>query len=107
MKKILSIIVFLIATGKSIHSQVNLTNTGTLFVKTSSDILFINGDFTNNSAAALTNNGSLYVKQNLTNNQSSMTIGTGTLILNGTSAQSINGAQVFKTYKLQTNNSSV
>jgi hypothetical protein len=33
-----------------------------------------------------------------------MTVGTGTLFLNGSSAQSVNGTQVFKTYNLVTNN---
>ncbi len=87
-------------------AQTGLTNSGILYIKTSSDILHITGTFTNNSGAALTNNGSLYVKGNLTNNQSSMAIGTGILILNGTSTQAINGTQQFKTYNLQTNNSS-
>ncbi len=90
----------------SVFAQVDLKNTGILYASSSSDILFINGNFTNSSTAALTNNGSLYVKQDLSNDQSSMAIGTGTLILNGTSAQSVNGSQKFKTYKLQTNNSS-
>src|SRR6266536_5482461 len=90
----------------SVFAQVDLKNTGILYASSSSDILFINGNFTNSSTAALTNNGSLYVKQDLSNDQSSMAIGTGTLILNGTSAKSVNGSQKFKTYKLKTNNSS-
>jgi hypothetical protein len=86
-------------------AQTGLTNAGTLYIKTSSDILHISGDFTNNSGAALTNNGNLYVKGNLANNQSSMAIGTGTLYLNGTSGQTVSGSQKFNTYDLQTNNS--
>jgi hypothetical protein len=34
-----------------------------------------------------------------------MAVGTGTLYLNGTSAQAVNGTQTFKTYNLNTNNS--
>ncbi len=85
-------------------SQTGLTNTGTLYVKTGSDILFVTGSFTNNAGAALTNNGNLYVQGNLSNSQSSMAVGTGTLYLNGSSSQTVSGTQKFKTYNLQTNN---
>ena len=72
-----------------IHAQVNVTNTGTLKLSIGSDTLYINGAFTNNSGSAFTNNGQFYVKQDLTNDQSSMTVGTGTLYLNGSGAQTI------------------
>lgn len=85
-------------------AQVNLQNNGTLYVSTSGDIVYINGSFTNASGAALTNNGMLYVKQDLTNGQASMPAGTGTLFLNGTSLQTIGGTQTFKTYNLVTDN---
>src|SRR6185369_16790292 len=91
--------------GYAAQAQSDLQNNGTLYISTSSDILYINGAFTNAAAGALTNNGSLYVRQNLSNAQASMAIGTGTLYLNGTSAQSIAGAQVFKNFNLVTNNS--
>jgi len=87
------------------QAQVDLTNTGILKISSGSDILFINGNFTNTPAAALTNNGHLYVKQNITNEQASMTIGTGTLYINGGSAQTVNGSQIFKTWHLVSNNS--
>jgi len=89
-----------------IQAQTNVTNTGTLYISTSSDILHVTGDFTNNSGSALTNNGNLYVKQNLSNSQSAMAVGTGTLYLNGTSAQTVSGSQPFKTYNFVSNNSS-
>ncbi len=63
-------------------------------------------DFTNSSTAALVNNGSLYLRANLTNDQASMSAGTGTLYLNGSSAQAAGGSQTFKTNNLETNNSS-
>src|ERR1700733_13549700 len=85
-------------------AQVDLQNTGILYSSNSSDILYINGNFVNTSAAALTNNGSLHVKQNLTNDQVFATIGTGTLYLNGSATQTVNGLQTFKTYNLNTNN---
>jgi hypothetical protein len=89
------------------EAQTAVTNTGILYLSTSSDIFHISGDFTNNSGAALTNNGNLYVKGNLTNNQSSMAIGSGTLYLNGTSGQTVSVGQIFKTYNLVTNSSGV
>jgi hypothetical protein len=85
-------------------AQVNVQNTGTLYIASATDTFFVAASFTNASGAALTNNGRLYVKQDISNAQSSMAVGTGTLFLNGSSAQSINGTQVFKTYNLVTNN---
>ncbi|MBA2745124.1 MAG: hypothetical protein H0U44_02760, partial [Flavisolibacter sp.] len=86
------------------RAQIDLQNSGTLFITSGTDTLFINGNLTNTSAAALINNGRLYIKKNLINNQSSMSAGTGTLYLNGTVAQSVSGGQLFKTYNLVSNN---
>jgi len=88
------------------YAQVDLRNTGILYSSNSSDILYINGNFTNTSTAALTNSGTIQVKLNLINDQASMAVGTGTLTLNGTSAQIVSGSQTFKTYNLITTNSS-
>src|SRR5689334_25416453 len=63
------------------------------------------GNFTNTSTGALVNNGTLYVKGTLTNDQASMSAGSGTLHLNGNSAQAVSGSQSFKTNNLNTNNS--
>lgn len=86
------------------HAQVDLYNTGTLYISTGADTLHINGNLTNTSTAALSNNGKIYVKQNLVNDQASMSAGTGALYLNGTAAQTVSGTQIFKTYNLFTNN---
>jgi hypothetical protein len=86
-------------------AQTSLANTGTLYISTANDTVYITGDLTNNSSAALTNNGRLYVGQNITNDQAAMATGTGTLLLNGSAAQNLGGAQPFKTYNLVTNNS--
>src|SRR5436190_4490869 len=104
MKAKLLFIVLLICC-RICHSQVNVTNTGTLFIGSSSGMMFINGGFTNNSSSSLTNNGSLYVKGDLSNAQASMAVSTGTLYMNGTSAQALNGTQQFKTYNFISNNS--
>ncbi len=102
---------YLLLSGLLFHSlcnyaQVDLQNTGILYASSSGDILFINGNFTNTSTAALTNNGALLVKQNLVNDQASMAVGSGTLTMNGTLAQIVSGSQTFKTYNLITNNTS-
>src|SRR6185503_2935185 len=89
-----------IAISTIVNAQVDLTNTGVLRISTGSDILFINGNFTNTSAGSLTNNGQLHVKQNLTNDQSAMSAGTGILYLTGSAAQSVSGTQIFKTFDL-------
>lgn len=106
MKKILILFFGLLFIVNSCSTaQVAVQNTGIAYISSSSDILYINGAFTNASGAALTNNGNLYVKGDVTNNQSLMVVGTGTLYLNGTSMQTIAGTQTFKTYNLVTNNS--
>lgn len=104
VKLFLTIIVLMQAAF--VQSQVDLQNTGTLFITGGSDILYINGALTNTVSGALTNNGSLYVRQNLTNGQAAMPVGTGTLYLNGTSAQIVGGTQLFRTFNLVTNNAS-
>lgn len=86
------------------NAQVNLTNTGTLYLTGGSDILFVNGGLSNTSTAAFTNNGNIYVAQALNNDQAAMAIGTGTLYLNGTASQSVTGSQPYKAYNLNTNN---
>ena len=104
MKKIFTAL-FLLCVKMAV-AQTAATNTGILYITNSADILYAGSDFTNNSGSALTNNGQLHVKGNLTNDQSSLAIGTGTLYLIGTSAQTVNGSQPFRTYHLNTNNGS-
>jgi len=89
-----------------VRAQVNVTSKGILKMSTGLDTLYINGNYSNTSTSALTNNGQFYIRQDLTNDEASMAIGTGTLFLNGTIAQSVNGTQIFKTYNFISNNSS-
>lgn len=89
----------------SAQSQVAITNKGVLYISSNADIFYSGSDLTNTSSASLTNNGSLYVKGNIINDQSSMPVGTGTLFLNGSSAQTLSGSQPFRVYNLNTNNS--
>ncbi|MEN9523658.1 MAG: hypothetical protein RL065_2035 [Bacteroidota bacterium] len=99
-----ALILFLFKT--EVNAQVAVTNQGTLYVSGSSDILYVNGSFDNQSTSALTNNGSFYLLGDLSNTESGMTAGSGRLYLQGSSAQTISGTQAFKTYDLTTNNSS-
>jgi len=85
-------------------AQVNVQNSGILYIGSASDTFFVASSFTNTTGAALTNNGAFYVKQDISNGQASMAAGSGTLFLNGITAQSVNGTQSFKTYNLVTNN---
>ncbi len=86
-------------------AQVTMQNNGALFVTNSSDIVFLNGTLNNATTASLTNNGNFYISQDVNNFQPAMATGTGTLYLNGTIPQAVNGTQTFKTFNLQTNNS--
>jgi hypothetical protein len=92
------------ACASELLAQVAVQNTGIMYVTGSPDILYINGAFTNAAGSALTNNGNLYVTGNVANNQASMSIGTGTLYLNGTALQTVTGSQAFRTFNLVTNN---
>ncbi len=85
-------------------AQTDLHNSGILFISNAADSFYINGNLTNANSAALTNNGNLFVTQNLINHELSMATGTGTLLLNGTAAQTVSGGQAFKTWKLVSNN---
>lgn len=102
MKKILfAILLFAANTG---FCQTPVTNTGTLYVSGSSDILYTGSDFTNNAGATFTNKGQFHVRGSLTNNEVGMAAGTGTLYLNGSTAQAVNGGQAFRTLNFVSNN---
>lgn len=96
-------LVFLLLDYSAVIAQLTVQNNGITGVS-ATGIFYINGTLINASGGALTNNGSLYVKQDITNNQAAMAAGTGTLYLNGTSTQTVAGTQTFKTYNLATNN---
>ncbi len=108
MKRIFIIILmvcfFTLHFKKTAIAQTDVTNTGVLYIGSLIDTVYTAGSFTNTSAASLTNNTVLNVKQNISNSQAGMAVGTGTLYLNGTAMQTVLGSQVFKTYKLTTDN---
>jgi len=86
------------------QSQVDLHNSGTLYIAEKGDILYISGAFTNAKTGLLTNNGSLYVLQNITNSQPDMPAGSGTLYLIGSTLQIVGGTKPFRTFNLVTDN---
>lgn len=96
---------FLSAAGLYTNAQVTITNSGNLTIHPGASISFF-GDLTNTSSGNLLNNGHAYAKGNLTSHQASMNAGNGTLTLNGSTLQAINGSQLFKTTNLVTDNSS-
>jgi hypothetical protein len=87
------------------NAQDAFNNSGNLQIHPGAAITFF-GSFTNTSSGVLINNGSSYIMGNIINNQSSMTAGTGTLYMNGSSAQTVGGSQLFKTYNFVSNSSS-
>lgn len=104
MKKIFSSCLLMVALVT--QAQVDVTNTGILYITGSStDTFTVAGHFTNNSSATFTNNGNVYAKQNFTNNQSAWTVGTGELFLTGTGTQNISTTSNSPFYKLTINKS--
>lgn len=94
----------LLPVAKGVVAQNTFNNSGNLKIHSGAN-LAVHGDFINASTAGLVNDGDLYVKRNLTCNQAAMSTGTGTLYLNGTTHQTLDGAQPFNTYNLVTGNS--
>src|SRR5436853_3788710 len=88
-----------------LQAQQAFTNKGNIKIHSGASMTSF-GNFTNSSSASFVNNGSFYSKADLTNDQASMTAGTGTLYFNGTSAQTVSGSQIFKALDLVSNNSS-
>jgi len=88
----------------SVSAQLDVKNSGVIYISSATDTFYIPGALTNASGSAFTNNGVVLVKKDITNDQASMTAGTGKLILNGSSVQTVSGSQTFKTYNLITNN---
>lgn len=102
MKRIL-ILTFVFLQLK-LQAQNAASNSGNLQIHANGSISFF-GDFTNTASASLENNGSLYAKKSLTNYQASMSAGTGSLLLDGSTVQNINGSEPVKVYNLISNNS--
>jgi hypothetical protein len=89
----------LLPVAESVVAQNSFTNSGQLKIHNGAS-LAVHGSFINASTAALVNDGNLYIKRELTSNQPAMSSGVGTLYVNSTTMQTLDGAQPFKTYNL-------
>ena len=81
----------------------NATNSGTVTLSSSGTATF-SGDVTL-SSGTFTPNADTHVKGNITGSGGSFSTSTGTIILDGTAAQTISGATDISFYNLQVNNS--
>ncbi len=96
-------LLFLIAAFACIRTNAQFYNNGTLYVNTGGT-LYVNTSFTNDVGGGWQNNGMTYLGGNVTNNQTSMTAGTGTVVFNGTSPQTISGSAPFRAFNITVNN---
>jgi hypothetical protein len=103
MKKLIILSALVLSIGY-VNAQHAFTNRGNLQIHTGATVSVF-GNFTNTASAQLVNQGSLYAKRNITNDQSSMPGTTGSLILNGSVGQTLDGTQPFMTANLTTDNS--
>jgi hypothetical protein len=94
----------LICMVSQLNAQQTINNSGNMRIHTGASFTSF-GNFSNSSSAVLVNNGDLYIKGDITNDQASMSTGTGTIFLNGTASQSVAGSQSMRTYHLNSNNS--
>ncbi|HVG12973.1 MAG TPA: hypothetical protein VM843_08210, partial [Flavisolibacter sp.] len=101
MKKFLVLIVGV----SSFAANAQVQNNGNLQIHAGGEFAAF-AAFTNSATANLLNNGSLYAKSNIINAQPSMAAGSGTLFLNGTTAQTLSGTAPFNTFHLSSDNSS-
>ncbi|MEO7924240.1 MAG: hypothetical protein ABIR30_11240 [Chitinophagaceae bacterium] len=101
MKKL--ILSFLLLSTGHAFAQSAFTNTGNMQLHPGATVAGF-GNFTNSSTATLVNNGSLYLKRDIANDQASMSAGTGTLNLDGSISQSLNGAATYKCFNLVSDN---
>lgn len=102
MKKLI-LAAILGTTSLSVTAQVQ--NNGNLQIHAGGE-LAVFSTLTNTATGVLLNNGSLFARNNIVNAQPSMAAGTGTLFLNGTTAQALSGAEPFHTFHLSSDNSS-
>ena len=77
-----------------------VTNNGVFFVSTATPVSL--GDVTNNGS--FTNNGTTHVTGNFTNNQAGMPAGAGTVVFDGTTAQTLSGSGAFRSLNVTMNN---
>jgi hypothetical protein len=96
-------LLFLLAAFACIRADAQFYNNGTLFVNTGGT-LYVNTPFTNDIGGGWQNNGTTYLGGNVTNNQASMTPGSGTTVFNGTTPQTISGSAPYRAFNVTLNN---
>lgn len=84
---------------------ITVSNAGIFYVDSGTTVA-VKGHWVNKSTADLVNDGNFLLTGNLLNDESNMRTGTGTLLLSGTSLQTLSGAAPFLTYHLTTDNPS-
>jgi len=87
-------------------AQNALFNNGATLVLKSSAILFVKGNFQNQSGSTLTNNGDLKITGNITNNATMTVPNSGTLSIIGTNPQTISGSATYFAKNVFVNNAS-
>ena len=102
MKYILNLMAVICLPGFC-HAQ-TFYNNGAVIHNTSGSTLFVNGNFSNATGSDLRNNGTLEVKGDITNNQLMSSFYGGTLILSGSTLQTLSGSNPLITNKLTINN---
>lgn len=100
--KIFLLLVLCLAGAFTGRSQ-GLTNNGNLRIHAGGTLSSSVG-FTNASTGTLVNEGSIYLRADLTNHESGMSAGSGTLYFTGSGAQLVTGTATMKTHHLVTNN---
>lgn len=90
-----------LATG--LQAQV-LTNNGQILQVKSGGIMQINGAFTNKTGSTFANDGTVNATGNIQNDQTMTSYYTGTLNVNGTSAQTISGSKALYVKNVNFNN---
>jgi len=105
MKSMRQVLLLLVTASLCSGARAQLYNNGTFYVG-STGVLFVNGSFTNTAASDYQNNGTVYISGDISNNQGSMSAGTGRTYFNGATAQTLSGSQPFRNLNVNIDNSS-
>ncbi len=86
-------------------AMAQLYNNGSLLQINGNALVQVNGDFTNAATSDYKNDGRVVVKGSITNNQTMGSHYTGTLIFNGSTAQTLSGTAAMLAKNVEINNS--
>ena len=103
----LQIIILILLSNYVCLAQTNVTNIGDLYIKSSTDIVYITGSLVNGATATLNNvSGNIHILQNLINDEPNMAAGGGNLYFTGSVLQTVSGTQPYRTHNWIVNNTS-